>query len=63
MLEWLDELAERPGREWPGMPVPSSTSAALDVLGDWLTAALEYRPRTRALAIENLRRSSRADRG
>ncbi len=51
VLTWLARLADRPGRDWPTLPVTPHASKALTLLGPWLSAALEFRPRSRGAML------------
>jgi DNA repair protein RecO (recombination protein O) len=51
VLAWLHDLGRTPGRRWPELPVTRQLGPALWVLGHWLANTLEFRPRTRALAL------------
>lgn len=55
VLVWLDRLVRKPGREWPGLPVTDHARRALDLLGPWLAAALEFEPRARRIAVDACR--------
>jgi DNA repair protein RecO (recombination protein O) len=50
-LQWLQRLQATPGREWAALAPPGH--AARSILEQWMTLALERRPRwrTRALAV------------
>lgn len=51
VLRWLEELASKPGREWPEHPSPTDWRSTRELTGTWITSSLETSPRSRRLAL------------
>lgn len=51
VLRWLDELAAKPGRNWPEHPVSPDWRATRELTGSWITSSLDRAPRSRRMAL------------